>query len=103
VGQSINPIDATNIKTLVDDLVLKPKVGQMDNPPGDYMEVEFDWKKELDDGDCCGLVSQGSRKFDWPLTNFPGNPGYCFSCALGDLRTSRLRGQSLSARIFLGI
>ena len=98
-------MDTSDPKTLVNDLVLMPKVEQMSDPPGDYMELDFDWKKELDDEDRCGLVSQGSRKFDWPQTNFPGTPGYCFSCALGDFRTSNSEGKglSLNARKFFEI
>jgi hypothetical protein len=60
---------------------------------GDYMEIDFEWKQELDDEDFCGLVSQGSRKFEWPGTNFPGTPSYCFGCAIEDLKVSRLRGR----------
>ena len=85
------PMDTSDLKTLVDDLVLMPKVEQITKPSGDYMEIDFEWKRELDDEDFCGLISQGSRK--WQGTNSPGTPGYCFGCAVEDLKASKLRGR----------
>ena len=59
---------------------------------GDYVEVDFEWKQELGE-DFCGLISQGSLKFEWPGAKFPSTPSYCFGCAGEDFKVSRLRGR----------
>jgi hypothetical protein len=62
LGLLANPMDLSDHKSLVDDLVLRPKMEKMNENSGDYVEVDFDWKQQLG-GDFCGLISQGSMQF----------------------------------------
>ena len=52
-------MDFPDPRLVVDNLILRPKVEQMDENPGDYGEIDYDMEPEEKEN-FCGLISRGS-------------------------------------------